>query len=80
MSGGQDVHYQQPCLFVHAGGIFALSSLLFLLKKKTASFIILMAGLILYSLYLAGRGWITGILTPNNIFDAPFFAAGASVS
>ncbi len=58
-----------------AGGIFALSSLLFLLKKKTVSFIILMAGLILYSLYLAGRGWITGIFIPNNIFDAPFFAA-----
>jgi ABC-type transport system involved in cytochrome c biogenesis permease subunit len=56
-----------------AGGIFLVSSFLFLLKKKTASFLVLMAGLALYTLYLAGRGWITGTFIPNNMFDAPFF-------
>ena len=58
-----------------AGGIFALSAFLFLLKKKTTSLLVLVAGLALYTLYLAGRGWITGIFIPNNVFDAPFFFA-----
>jgi len=58
-----------------AGGIFILASLLYALKRKTAGFLALMAGLMLYTLYLAGRGWITGVFIPNNMFDAPFFFA-----
>ncbi len=55
-----------------AGGIFALSSLLYLFKKKTISFIVLLAGLILYTLYLAGRGWIAGTFLPNPLVEGPF--------
>jgi hypothetical protein len=55
-----------------AGGIFALSSILFLLKKKTASLLVLAAGLILYTLYLAGRGWIAGVFLPNPLVEGPY--------
>ena len=55
-----------------AGGIFALSSILFLLKKKTAGLLVLAAGLILYTLYLAGRGWIAGIFLPNPLVEGPY--------
>ena len=33
---------------------------------------LLIFGYVLYSLYLAGRGWITGVFIPNQMFDAPF--------
>ncbi len=55
-----------------AGGIFAFSSLFYILKKKTISLIILAAGLILYTLYLAGRGWIAGTFLPNPLVEGPF--------
>ena len=55
-----------------AGGIFALSSILFLLKKKTASLLVLAAGLLLYTLYLAGRGWIAGVFLPNPLVEGPY--------
>ncbi len=55
-----------------AAGVFALSSLLYCFKKKTASLAVLAAGFLLYTLYLAGRGWIAGTFLPNPLVEGPF--------
>ncbi|MBP7737574.1 MAG: hypothetical protein KA369_16455 [Spirochaetes bacterium] len=55
-----------------AGGIFAAAALLYLLRKRTASLIVLCAGFLLYTLYLFGRGWIAGTFLPNPLVEGPF--------
>ncbi len=53
-------------------GIFALSLILALIKAGRSSFFVFLAGFVLYTLYLAGRGWIAGVFLPNPIVEGPF--------
>ncbi len=55
-----------------AGGIFAAAALLYLLRKRTASLVVLCAGFLLYTLYLLGRGWMAGVFLPNPMTEGPF--------
>lgn len=53
-------------------GLFLLSFILALAKIRKAGFAVFLAGFVVYSLYLAGRGWIAGFFMPNPIVEGPF--------
>jgi ABC-type transport system involved in cytochrome c biogenesis permease subunit len=60
-------------LFLYmAIGLFAVSFLLYLLKTRAAGFIVLISGFVMYSLYLAGRGWLAGVFIPNPVVEGPY--------
>ena len=60
-------------LFMYAAiGLFAASFLLYILKSRAAGFFLLAAGFVVYSLYLAGRGWIAGVFLPNPVVEGPY--------
>jgi hypothetical protein len=60
-------------LFMYGAiGLFAASFLLYMLGKRAAGFLLLAAGFIIYSLYLAGRGWIAGVFLPNPVVEGPY--------
>ncbi len=59
-------------LYLYAAlGLYALTLITYFMKFRGA-FWILIAGLIINSLYLLGRGWLGGVFIPNPIFEGPF--------
>ena len=59
-------------LYSAAGCYFAASALCRLQLRRTGR-AVLFSGFIIHSLYLLGRGWLSGIFVPNAIFEGPFF-------
>ncbi len=55
-----------------AAGLFAASLALYLAKARAAGAASFLAGFVLYSLYLAGRGWLAGSFLPNPMVEGPF--------
>lgn len=53
-----------------AAGIYILS--LVLSYKFRWSFWLFLCGFIIYTLYLAGRGWLGGVFLPNPLFESAF--------
>ena len=62
-----------------AVGLYALALFLYFIKIRSG-FLILIAGFILHTLYLIGRGWLGGIFIPNPIFEGPFLLPWCIVS
>lgn len=55
-----------------ATGLFAASLIFYLISKRAAGLTLLSTGFIIYSLYLAGRGWIAGVFIPGPIVEGPY--------
>jgi ABC-type transport system involved in cytochrome c biogenesis permease subunit len=59
--------------FFLAVGCYLLSLLAFTCDLKKISFVSLLAGFVSHTGFLLSRGWLTGILIPNALFEEPFF-------
>ncbi len=65
-TGNANYLYLALCLYSAAGGLK-------LFKVPKGGFGLLLLGLVVHSVYLAGRGWLAETFVPNPIFEGPFF-------
>ena len=56
-----------------AAGCYALALILSFARIRRFGVVILFAGFIIHSLYLAGRAWLGDVFIPNAMFEGPFF-------
>ncbi|MCF8068481.1 MAG: cytochrome c biogenesis protein [Desulfobacterales bacterium] len=52
--------------------LFAVSMVFYFCRARKTAFYILISGLLVYTLYLLGRGWVGGVFLINPIVEAPF--------
>lgn len=63
----------QHCYLYVSCGLYGLALILSLLRCHRPTLVPLLAGFVIHGLYLAGRGWLSGVFYANPIFEGPFF-------